>query len=163
MNTIVMPLLFRVYKLFNFIYKKFNPGQPVIYKIQEQLKKESPGKNNGDGVFSFQGYGFSVKIGQDNPIIFWTDIQAIFLYTENRLGTDCVCLEVLYKKGESFKVSELTPGWLRFLDKIAEHFPAIDKCWQVGIDQKRVLVYEKANLVLEKIKCEATNKMGNVL
>jgi hypothetical protein len=147
-----MPILFRVFKLFNFFYRKIYPKPPIPDSIPEQLKKESPENNSGDGVFSFQGYGFSIKTGQENPIVFWADIHALFGYKENRQGTDCFCLEVFYKNGDGFNVSELTPGWLRFQDKIAAHFPSVNKNWQTALAdsaaETKILVYEKGNRTL---------------
>src|ERR1700709_953468 len=105
-----MPIFIGLVRLFNFFYKRFNKKQAVANEIPKQIKGLQE-RMDDDGIFTFFSYGFSIKMEEENPIVFWTSIEAMFGYKENHSATGLICLDIFFAKGNHVKITESTPGW----------------------------------------------------
>jgi hypothetical protein len=106
---------------------------------------------DSEGIFKYYSDGFAMAIkNNDRRKILWTDIESILGYKEDNYLTDTICLDLILTNGKTFKLTEETPGWYKFLTLTKEKFPRIDKDWEVDIstpvfETKLTLIYDKKN------------------
>jgi hypothetical protein len=112
---------------------------------------------DSEGIFNYYPDGFTLAIkNNDRRKIFWTDIESMLGYKEDNYLTDTICLDLILTNGKTFKLTEETPGWHKFLTLTKEKFPQIDKDWEVDIstpafETKLTLIYDKKNRDLSEV------------
>jgi hypothetical protein len=86
------------------------------------------------GKFNYEADGFTYEFESGVEKVNWSDILHIDAYKINRGTYEELCLEIfwLYNK---WTISEETPGWYQFLNKIKEAFPSIPANWDGTIAQ----------------------------
>lgn len=107
------------------------------------------------GIFAYIDEGFVINLKEAQYSIPWVNVQAIFGYKEDLVTMDEICLDIFCDNNISFKITEETPGWCVFLEKIGVHFPSIKKGWSLEITltpfaRNLMLVYERENRALSR-------------
>ena len=146
-----------------FIIKFFKPGfiypEPTSQEFKDRTEKEFKEIYNDNGVFTFSDNGFSIKTNKGVNNIEWIEIKSMLGYKEDHYAIDCICLDVLCDNDKSFKITEETAGWFRFLDHSKKAFPTIHKSWEIEIsfpafETKLTLVYDRQNRTLPELTGE---------
>lgn len=140
-------------------YPFIHPSKKVIFFNSKehiaQSKTEFDEKLKDAGIFTYTGEGFSINIQDKETFVSWSEIQAVFGYKVNQYIVDEIRADIFVRDGHSFTVSEETPGWYIFLDKIAAQFPVINKSWALNImvpafEKSLTLVYERQGRSVEE-------------
>jgi hypothetical protein len=122
-----MTILKNILKLFS-PYNKINkPSQ-----ISEESKKRFDIKFNDLGKFIYEDDGFIFQFKSEQQKIKWTDIERLLAYKQDLLTTDEICLDIVYNNWQK-TITEETPGWYQFVEKIKLVFPNIPKNWDSEI------------------------------
>lgn len=149
-----------------FIIKFFRPDfkwvkntEPNSKEFKEQTEKEFKEIYNDNGIFTFRDNGFSIKTTKGVHTIEWTEIKSMLGYKEDQYATDRICLDVFCDNEKSFKITEETLGWFRFLDNSKKALPTIHKSWEIEIstpafETKLTLVYDRQNRTLKEVTDE---------
>lgn len=118
--------------------------------------EEGIGKRLTDnGVFNYTETGFTILVNGENCAIEWDSIKAIFGYKLDLMTIDEICIDIFTVNEISFHITEETPGWYVFIEKIVLKFPTIDKGWYQKVmyppfATKLILLYEKEGLTLKE-------------
>ena len=149
-----------------FIIKYFKPDfkwvkdtDPFSKEFKEQTEKEFKEIYNDNGIFTFSDNGFSIKTNKGIQTIEWTEIKSMLGYKEDHYATDSICLDVFCDNDNSFKITEETLGWFRFLDHSKKVLPTIDKSWEIEIstpafETNLTVVYDRQNRPLKEVTDE---------
>lgn len=111
---------------------------------------------NDTGIFTFSENGFSVKTSKGVQAVNWHDVKTMLGYKEDHYATDCICLDVFCQNDFSFKITEETLGWFKFLDHSKKALVTINKSWEIEIatpvfETSLTLVYDKQNRPLHNV------------
>jgi len=109
------------------------------------------------GEFQYEEDGFSYSFKEGVEKISWAAIERIVAYKADQLTTDEICLDVFWKDWR-WTITEDTPGWYIFVEKLKEIFPTIPDDWDSQIIQppftsNYVVLYDRGqfeNLAGEK-------------
>lgn len=85
------------------------------------------------GPFTYNETGFVLTESLGAAHYSWADVEAVFGYKEDEYVTDEICLDVFFKAESRLKITESTPGWYQFIQKLSEHFPSIPSDWHINI------------------------------
>lgn len=145
-----------IIKYFNPSFKYINVDHLESPKYQKLTEEEFMKKYEDDGIFEYDQRGFATVVDNRPQRINWNDIQSLVAYKEDHFATDCICLDIVKKDGQIFKITEETEGWHKFLNKSKEQFPQVDKSWDIGItnppfDPKVTLIYDQDNRTLQEV------------
>lgn len=152
-----------------FIIKFFRPNlswvkdtDPNSKEFKEQTEKEFKEIYNDNGVFTFSANGFSIKTTKGVNSIKWTEIKSMLGYKVDHYATDSIFLDVFCDNAKSFKITEETLGWFRFLDHSKKALPTINKSWEIEIstpafETNLTLVYDRQNRPLKDVTDEYYN------
>jgi hypothetical protein len=148
-----------VIKFFQPDFKWVKDTDPNSKDLKELAEKEFNEINNDNGIFTFNDNAFSIKTTQGVQTIEWTEIKSMLGYKEDHFTTDSICLEVFCDNDKSFKITEETLGWYRFLDHSKKAFPTIDKSWDKEIsapafETNLMVVYDRQNRALKEVTAE---------
>lgn len=112
--------------------------------LADQFKKQQE-----DFVFfSYDDAGFSLTDHNGVTYYNWTDIETVFGYKEDRYTTDDICLDVFTSDKYCIKLTENTPGWYQFNERLIQHIPGISNSWDGEIalpafETKLTLLFDK--------------------
>jgi hypothetical protein len=149
-----------------FVIKYFKPDFKWVKdtdsnskEFKEQTEKEFKEIYNDNGIFTFSHNGFSIKTNKGIQTIEWTEIKSMLGYKEDHYAIDSVCLDVFCDNDKSFKITEETLGWFRFLDHSKKVLPTIDKSWEIEIstpafETNLTVVYDRQNRPLKEVTDE---------
>jgi len=148
-----------VIKFFRPDFKWVKDTDPNIKEFKEQTEKEFKEIYNDNGIFTFSDNGFSIKTTKGVHKIEWTEIKSMLGYKEDHYATDSICLDVFCDNDKSFKITEETLGWFRFLDHSKKALPKIDKSWEIEIstpafETNLTVVYDRQNRPLKEVTDE---------
>ncbi len=148
-----------VIKFFRPDFKWVKHTDSTSKEFKEQTEKKFKEIYNDVGIFSFNVNGFSIKTTKGTHSIEWTEIKSMLGYKEDQLATDNICLDVFCDNGKSFKISEETPGWFRFLDLSKKALPTIEKSWEIEIsfpafETNLTVVFDRQNRPLKEVSDE---------
>jgi hypothetical protein len=129
---------------------------PNRKEFKEQTEREFNEIYNDNGIFTFSDNGFSIKTTKGVQTIEWTEIKSMLGYKEDHYTTDSICLDVFCDNDKSFKITEETLGWFRFLDHSKKALLTIDKSWEIEIstpafETNLTLVYDRQNRPLKEV------------
>lgn len=114
---------------------------------------------NDDGIFTFSDKGFSIRSSEGLQTIEWSEIISMIAYKEDHYIIDCICLDVFCDNGFSFKITEETSGWYRFIEQSEKALPSIGESWEFEIASPAfktnlTLVYDRKNRSLKEVTDE---------
>lgn len=123
--------------------------------LADQFRKQQ--KNLG--CFSYDDTGFSLTDHMGETRYNWTDIETVFGYKEDRYTTDDICLDVFTSNKYCIKLTENTPGWYQFNERLIQHIPTISSSWDGEIavpafERKLTLLFDKNDRTLEEAEAE---------
>ncbi len=111
-----------------------NPIFPKQMDYDKELSEEEFLKlYNSNGIFKYNEVGFEIEIVNKEVKIDWKEIEEITAYKIDLLATDEIRLFLKADNGKHFDISENTDGWFQFNEKIKQHFPSINKTWEIDI------------------------------
>ena len=120
-------MLFRLFNSKNlFVTHDSEPGRQIL---AEQFKEAQ----DDFGSFSYTDTGFDLTQHKEVRHYAWTDIETIFGYKEDLMTTDEICMDLFTKDKGVITLTESTPGWFQFNDKLKEQIPAIPQNWDLDI------------------------------
>lgn len=148
-----------VIKFFRPDFKWVKDTDPNSKEFKEQTEKEFKEIYNDNGIFTFHDSGFSINTTKGVHSIEWSEIKSMLGYKEDNYATDRICLDVFCDNDKSFKITEETLGWFRFLDHSKKVLPTIDKSWEIEIstpafETNLTVVYDRQNRTLEEVADE---------
>ena len=98
-------------------------------KANVNFQEEISEKEKNLGQFQFYDYGFRI-IKKNNQIeINWAEIKEILAYKVDLLTVDEIRMDIITNSA-TVTISEETPGYLYFKEKIKLIFPDLDKNWE---------------------------------
>jgi hypothetical protein len=102
-----------------------------------RLKKlqEDPGK------FNYEADGFTYEFESGVQKIRWSDILRIEGYKVDRGTFDENCLDIFWLDNK-WTITEETPGWYQFLNRIKEASPSIPTDWD-GVKANHTVLYQR--------------------
>jgi hypothetical protein len=139
-----------IVKYFRTNFNGVKDSDQNIIDFKEQSRKNFKEIYNDNGIFTFGDNGFSIKTSEGVQSIKWNEIILIHGYKEDHFVTDNICLEVFCDNNQSFKITEETRGWFRFLDHSKKALLTIDKSWELEIstpvfENKLTVLYDRQN------------------
>jgi hypothetical protein len=128
-------------------------------EFRAQTKEEFEKIYNDNGIFTYNDKGFSIMTDKGIKLIEWTEIKSMLGYKEDHFATDSICLDVFCDNDKSFKITEETSGWFRFLDHSKKALPTIDKSWEIEISTPAfktnlTIIYDRQNRPLKEVTDE---------
>ena len=140
-------------------FKLVKDNDPNSKKFIAQTKKEFERIYNDNGIFTFNDNGFSIMTDKGMQTIEWTEIKSMLGYKEDHFATDNICLDVFCDHEKSFRITEETSGWFRFLDHSKKALRTIDISWEVEIstpafETNLTVVYDRQNRTLKEVTNE---------
>ena len=147
-------------------YPLLDPRKKVIFfgtkAYKEQIDREFNDRLIDNGLFKYNPRGFTISLTEPKDIN-WSDIQSIFAYKVDLMTTDQICIDVFCDYQISFRVTEETPGWFVFIERLKEQFPTIEEDWNINVahpafETNLTLIYDRENRSQDKIARLVYNK-----
>jgi hypothetical protein len=140
--------IFFIVKFFRSTIRGVEISDQNITGYKDQNEKNFKEIYTDNGIFTFSDLGFSIKTKEGVQSIKWTEIISMHGYKEDHYVTDNICLDVFCDNNQSFKITEETRGWFRFLDHSKKALPSIDKSSELKIstpdfEKKMTVVYNR--------------------
>jgi hypothetical protein len=123
--------------------------------LADQFKKQQEDL----GFFSYDDTGFSLTEQKGVTHYNWLDIETIFGYKEDRYTTDEICLDIFTNGNHYLTLTESTPGWYQFNDRLTKCIPSISNSWDGEIavpafETKLTLLFDKKGRTLNEAEAE---------
>src|SRR5580658_4509194 len=99
---------------------KPSPGVKLS-RARDRLKPFK-GRYDDAGIFTYNDAGFTVELKDGVHTIQWDKLEKLTAYKIDLMAYDEICLNVIHENG-SFTITEDTPGWHLFIEKIKTIFP----------------------------------------
>ncbi|RYU77967.1 hypothetical protein [Hymenobacter persicinus] len=101
------------------------------------------------GGFAYDESGFQYATKSGVGYHKWTDLETAFGYKVDLYTTDEICLDLFFSKETRLTLTESTPGWYQFLDRLAENIPSVPREWNLKIaapafEIQLTLLFDKA-------------------
>ncbi len=111
------------------------------------------------GFFTYDDTGFNLTEHKGVTHYNWTDIETIFGYKVDRYTTDDICLDIFTSDKHCIKLTENTPGWYQFNERLIQHIPAISNSWDGEIavpafETKLTLLFDTKGRTLNEAEAE---------
>lgn len=126
----------------------------LLARIDEQSKIKFERHYNDFGKFIYEDDGFLFNFDYPEQKIKWNDIERLVGYKADLFTIDEIRMDIVYNNYQ-ITISEETPGWYQFLEKIKSIFSTIPKDWDTEIIQPPfqtncMILYEPENRVLPR-------------
>ena len=139
-------------------YPLVNPRKVIFIgtkEYKEQIDKIYKDKLIDNGIFKYTDTGFIISL-TDIKHIEWNQIQSIFGYKLDLMATDEICIDVFCDDNVLFRVTEETPGWSVFIERLKEQFSTIEEDWNINITHPAfatnlTLLYDRENRTNEQV------------
>ena len=132
-------------KIISLLDDKILKGTVFYGEAHRSAPLEDRLKDPGSFVYHEDGFDYPLKDGQRK--IKWADIDALVAYKSDLLTTDEICLDIVWGEWQT-TITEQTPGWHQFIEKIKTIFPGIPPNWDTEITQppfaeNRTILYQR--------------------
>jgi hypothetical protein len=120
------------------LWKFVNPRNKFVKKNSKEAEKirvsELKKFANSLKVRDYNKVGFKTIISGNISEVKWTDIKRVNLKRTEIFKKDEFYLDILVDKGSanSFEISETSGDWDKFIEKIMDQFPQIDRDWKTN-------------------------------
>lgn len=81
------------------------------------------------GFFTYNDTGFNLTAHEDVKQYNWSDIETIFIFTEDRYSVDEICMEIFFSNHAVVSLSESIPGWYQFSKRLKKVIPCKHENW----------------------------------
>lgn len=145
---------FTFYVLYHMFHPKFawvdtttTDGKEIQTKTTELIFSDL-------GAFTYKENGFDFTEQAQVYSILWADIESIFGYKRDLFTIDELNLDIYAKNNFRLHLTEETPGWYQFIEKIKQAFPTIDKEFEATLmfppfATNMTLIYDAKSRTLE--------------
>lgn len=136
-----------VWTLLQLLHPRARPDTPLtVQQFQEIL--------NDPGKFSYSNDGFHFPSHDLAAFFRWSAIETIFVFKEDQMTTDELCMDVFFNDRTSIRLTESLRGWYVFNQQLSDRIPVIPSSWQDNIVQppfqtNLTLLYDKFERSLE--------------
>jgi hypothetical protein len=97
---------------------------------EEKRKRQMRYHDPGNFTYEEDGFVFQSKTG---PVkIKWASVTCLTAYKADMITYDEICMDIIYEDRQ-LTISEETPGWYQYVEKINQVFPGIPKDWDSTI------------------------------
>ncbi len=140
-----------------FLYSVFKPAfnRQDSTKAKEIATQRFKISLQDSGPFLYSESGFLMANQKPPAIYLWADIETIFAYKADWLTSDEICLDVFMNDQMFIHLTEGTPGWYQFSERLLQHFPGIPKDWEFEMmspvfETKFTLLFDKKGRTKEE-------------
>ena len=102
------------------------------------------------GFFAYTETGFNLTGHKGVTNYNWSDIETIFGFKEERLATYEICMDIFFSEKVSIHLTESTPGWYQFNNRLSKAIPTVSENWDTEVVQppfatNMTLLFDKGN------------------
>lgn len=136
------------------LIRLINPKNFFVSLDSEQGKQifaEQFQKSQEDlGFFAYTETGFNLTNHKGLTSYNWSSIDTIFGFKEDRITTDEICMDIFFNDNTIICLTESTPGWYQFNDRLSKAIPSVPINWDGMIAQppfatNMTLLFDKDN------------------
>ena len=114
------------------------------------------------GAFSYTEKGFAVTQKDQTNNFLWEEIDSVLVYKKDLFNVDQLNMELFLKSGSQLHLTEETPGFYQFLDRIKQTFPSIDNEFEAKLifppfETNLALIYDSNNRSLQEVLKQHSN------
>ena len=114
--------------------------------LADQFQKAQEDK----GFFAYTETGFNLTEHKGVTNYNWSDIETIFGFKEDRFTTDEICMDIFFSDKVSIRLTESTPGWYQFNNRLSKAIPTVFENWDTEVVQppfatNMTLLFDKGN------------------
>lgn len=111
------------------------------------------------GFFTYSDTGFNLTEHAGVTHYNWSDIETIFGFKEDRYTTDEICMDIFTRDKSNLRLTESTPGWYQFNDRLIKNIPTISNSWDGEIavpafETKLTLLFDKKGKSFSEAEAE---------
>jgi hypothetical protein len=100
--------------------------------ISKEDKRKFTARFNDVGQFTYTDDGCIVQLNTEQEEIKWADIERLVAYKRDFYTSDEICLDIVFNNCQ-ITISEETPGWYQFVERIKLVYPEISQNWDTEI------------------------------
>lgn len=120
-------------------------------------------KQNDLGFFTYTDTCFCLTEHKGMTQYNWSDINTIFGFKEDRYTTDEICMDIFTNDKSSLRLTESTPGWYQFNDRLIKNIPGISNSWDGEIavpafETKLTLLFDRKGRSYSEAEAECYPK-----
>ncbi len=104
------------------------------------------------GVFTYSDGGFYYNKNNEESFYKWSDIETVFAH-EEEISYDQMCLDIFMNNSVVLELTEETPGWYQFKNRLSEHVPLKAFVWdneEPEYDPYLTLLFDKKGRTQEE-------------
>jgi hypothetical protein len=106
-------------------------------------------RHTAQGIFIYTKDGFEIQHVEKKEMIKWDTIEKLVIYKEEKKSYDEIRMVIEHAHGHA-TITEATPGWYQFINRLKSAFPHIPPNWDAKIGQPSfaactIILYEKRN------------------
>lgn len=144
-----------------FLVRLLNPKNVFVTpdtKLGEELLADQFRREYENlGLFTYTEHGFGLEADKRLKAYNWSDIETIFGFKEDLYSIDEVCMDIFTNDKASLRLTESTPGWYQFQERLSQNIHAIPKDWIAEIDlpafeTKLTLLFDRNGRTLQEAK-----------
>jgi len=115
---------------------------------KEILADQFNRQQNDLGFFTYNETCFCLTEHEVMTQYNWLDIETIFGFKEDRYTTDEICMDIFMNNKPNLRLTENTPGWYQFNERLIKKIPEISNSWDGEIavpafETKLTLLFDK--------------------
>ena len=136
------------YRKITSFFNKDTSKNTVSFSDAERFRKrmEDPGE------FIYEEGGFIYQFGEGAKKIKWTDIERLVAYKMDLMTVDEIRMDIVWD-GWKMTITEETPGWYQFVERLKAVFPGIPADWDSTIVQppfatNLAVLYEREDRIM---------------
>ncbi len=133
-------------------------------EVMKQIEAEYIQKKQEDlGVFTYDANGFTYLQKSSTTYWQWTDIESLFGYNisyyDDRYAADEVNLDIFHNSHLPITITQSTPGWHEFLNRLSENISVVPRNWSEKMagppfGKNLTLLYDKQGRAKEEVQKE---------
>lgn len=100
--------------------------------ISEEDKRKFSARFNDVRQFAYTDDGCIVQLKTEEQKIKWAHIERLVAYKRDFYTSDEICLDIVFNNCQ-ITISEETPGWYQFVERIKLVYPEISQNWDTEI------------------------------
>jgi len=129
-------------KITSLLDAKILKGTVFYGEAQRSMPLEDRLKDPGGFIYHEDGFEYLLKDGQRK--IKWEDIDRLIAY---KTDLNEICLDIVWGEWQT-TITEQTPGWHQFIEKIKTVFPGMPNNWDTEMIQppfaeNRTILYQR--------------------
>jgi hypothetical protein len=118
--------------LFRKIVALLTPAKRIVPLTDEERAQKFQQQLHDPGEFVYEEDGFIYVLRRGIEKIHWASIERLAAYKLDLMTMDEVCLDIIWD-GRKLMITEETPGWYVFIEKLNATFPYIPEDWDWAV------------------------------